>query len=66
MLYSELISSVILLTYDFQESLNVKAETTEYLETLEKDLLEQIEGLGGNQLFTKIVGLLSPSRIQTD
>ncbi|XP_063675104.1 geranylgeranyl pyrophosphate synthase-like isoform X2 [Bolinopsis microptera] len=47
------------------ESLKVKSETTELLETLEKDLLEQIEGLGGNKMFIKIVGLLSPSRIQT-
>lgn len=48
-----------------QESLQVKKETTEYLEDLEKDLLQQIDGLGGNALFAKIVGLLSPSRIQT-
>ena len=52
-------------TNGFQESLKVKSETTEFLETLEKDLLEQIEGLGGNTMFIKIVGLLSPSRIQT-
>ena len=51
--------------WHFQESLHVKAETTEYLEELEKDLLAQIEDLGGNQMFTKIVSLLSPSRIQT-
>ena len=43
----------------------MKRETTEYLEDLEKDLLQQIHGLGGNAMFSKIVGLLSPSRIQT-
>lgn len=47
-----------------QESLKVKSETHKYLEDLETDLNEQIANLGENPSFSRIVGLLSPSRIQ--
>ena len=48
-----------------QEDLNVRTETLEYLSVLENELHGQLDKFGGNDIFTKIVGLLSPSRIQT-
>ena len=49
----------------FQESLDVKKDTLSYLENLEDDLNLQITNLGGNGSFSKIVSILSPSKIDT-